>query len=144
MAEKAAVSARVARALASFGSLHLAVPECERGLGAVIGAADSPNRIAGVRIEPFSVYPDDRGYFLEVQRMGQGLASEFPAATTQISAALSFPGTIKAFHFHLHQTDCWTPARECSRWRWWTCGWTPRPSACATPCMWEPCGRGAC
>ena len=29
----------------------------------------------------------------------------------QISAALSFPGTIKAFHFHLHQTDCWTPAK---------------------------------
>ena len=87
------------------------MPECERGLGAVIGAADSPNLIAGVRIEPFPVYPDDRGYFLEVQRMGQGLAAEFPAATTQISAALSFPGTIKAFHFHLHQTDCWTPAR---------------------------------
>ena len=111
MAEKAAVSARVGHALASSGSLHLAVPECERGLGAVIGAADSPNRIAGVRIEPFPVHPDDRGYFLEVQRMGQGLAAEFPAATTQISAALSFPGTIKAFHFHLHQTDCWTPAR---------------------------------
>ena len=111
MAEKAAVSARVGHALASSGSLHLAVPECEHGLGAVIGAADSPNRIAGVRIEPFPVHPDDRGYFLEVQRMGQGLAAEFPAATTQISAALSFPGTIKAFHFHLHQTDCWTPAR---------------------------------
>ena len=111
MAEKAAVSARVAHALASFGNLHLGVPECELGLGAVIGAADSPNRIAGVRIEPFPVYPDDRGYFLEVQRMGQGLAAEFPAATTQISAALSFPGTIKAFHFHLHQTDCWTPAK---------------------------------
>ena len=111
MAEKAALSARVAHALASFGNLHLAVPECERGLGAVIGAADSPNRIAGVRIEPFPVYPDDRGYFLEVQRMGQGLAAEFPADTTQISAALSYPGTIKAFHFHMHQTDCWTPAR---------------------------------
>jgi dTDP-4-dehydrorhamnose 3,5-epimerase len=22
---------------------------------------------------------------------------------------LSYPGTIKAFHFHLHQTDCWQP-----------------------------------
>jgi dTDP-4-dehydrorhamnose 3,5-epimerase len=109
MADKATVSA--ARPLASAGSLHLAVPECEKGLGAVIGAADSPHRIAGVRIEPFPMYPDDRGYFLEVQRMGQGLAAEFPSATTQVSAALSFPGTIKAFHYHLHQTDCWTPAR---------------------------------
>ena len=26
-----------------------------------------------------------------------------------VSAALNYPGTIKAFHFHLHQTDCWTP-----------------------------------
>jgi dTDP-4-dehydrorhamnose 3,5-epimerase len=110
MTDKATVST-AARPLASAGALHLAVPQCEKGLGAVIGAADSPQRIAGVRIEPFPVFPDDRGYFLEVQRMGQGLAAEFPAATTQISAALSFPGTIKAFHYHLHQTDCWTPAR---------------------------------
>jgi dTDP-4-dehydrorhamnose 3,5-epimerase len=43
--------------------------------------------------------------------MGQGLAANFPPATTQVSAASNFPGTIKAFHFHLHQTDCWTPAR---------------------------------
>jgi dTDP-4-dehydrorhamnose 3,5-epimerase len=26
-----------------------------------------------------------------------------------VSAALSYPGTIKAFHFHLKQTDCWAP-----------------------------------
>ena len=41
--------------------------------------------------------------------MGRGLAAAFPAETTQISAALNYPGTIKAFHYHLHQTDCWTP-----------------------------------
>ena len=35
----------------------------------------------------------------------------FRPETTQISAALNYPGTIKAFHFHLHQTDCWTPAK---------------------------------
>ena len=42
--------------------------------------------------------------------MGRGLASEFPAGPTQVSAALNYPGAIKAFHYHLRQTDCWTPA----------------------------------
>lgn len=101
----------MARRLASTEELELAIPECEKGLGAVILAADSPKLIAGVRVEPFAIYPDDRGYFLEVNRMGLGLAAAFPPATTQTSAALNYPGTIKAFHFHKHQTDCWTPAK---------------------------------
>jgi len=62
-----------------------------------------------VRIAPVILWPDDRGYFLEVQRFGRGLAADFPAATTQVSAAVNYPGTIKAFHYHLRQTDCWTP-----------------------------------
>src|SRR5574340_1288047 len=93
------------------GLLELALPECERGIGNVISSPDSPDLIEGVRIEPFSLWPDDRGYFLEVQRMGQGLAAAFPAASTQASAALNYPGIIKAFHYHLQQNDCWTPAR---------------------------------
>jgi dTDP-4-dehydrorhamnose 3,5-epimerase len=97
--------------LAAAGPLELALPSCERGLGNLITATDSPNLIAGVRVQPFPIFPDDRGFFLEVQRFGRGLTSGFPAESTQISAALNFPGTIKAFHFHLHQTDCWTPAR---------------------------------
>ena len=55
------------------------------------------------------LWPDDRGYFMEVLRIGQGLAADFDPATTQVSSALSYPGPIKAFHFHLHQTDCWQP-----------------------------------
>ena len=62
-------------------------------------------------MQPFPIWPDDRGYFLEVQRIGQGLAAGFPPETTQISAALNYPGTIKAFHYHLHQTDCWYPRK---------------------------------
>jgi dTDP-4-dehydrorhamnose 3,5-epimerase len=46
-----------------------------------------------------------------VQRLGRGLAAEFPAATTQISAAVNYLGTVKAFHYHLHQTDCWVPMK---------------------------------
>jgi len=57
------------------------------------------------------LWPDDRGYFLEVHRTGQGLARDFPAAPTQVSTALSYPGTIKAFHVHRHQTDLWVPAQ---------------------------------
>jgi dTDP-4-dehydrorhamnose 3,5-epimerase len=97
------------RPIASFGDLELAYPERrETSLGAIILSPDSPERIDGVRIQPFPIYPDDRGYFAEVQRIGRGLVSDFPAETTQISAALNYPGTIKAFHFHLRQTDCWT------------------------------------
>ena len=91
--------------------LHLEVPRCEKGIGAVILAPDSPHRIAGVEITPFRLWPDDRGYFLEVVRLGQGLVSGFDPEQTQVSAALSYPGTIKAFHYHLWQTDFWVPAK---------------------------------
>jgi dTDP-4-dehydrorhamnose 3,5-epimerase len=100
-----------ARPLNSLPDLELAVPECPKGIGSVIGSANSKDLIAGVGVQPFSLYPDDRGYFLEVNRSGVGPAAHFPAATTQVSAALNYPGSVKAFHFHLHQTDFWTPAK---------------------------------
>ena len=91
--------------------LELSTPACEKGIGRVILAPDSKDLIADVRIQPQSIWPDDRGYFLEVIRIGQGLAAQFPKDTTQVSAALSYPGTIKAFHFHRRQTDCWAPVQ---------------------------------
>jgi dTDP-4-dehydrorhamnose 3,5-epimerase len=97
--------------LASAGDLVLAVPECPKGIGAVITRPDSPDLIEGVRIQPLALYPDDRGYFLELHRLGQGLAANFPKETSQVSAALNYPGSIKAFHFHLHQTDCFSAVR---------------------------------
>ena len=97
--------------IAAAGDLELVFPQCEKGLGKIIGSLDSPDLIAGVRLAALSVFPDDRGYFMEIQRFGRGLASEFPAATSQVSAALNYPGAIKAFHYHLHQTDCWTPVK---------------------------------
>ena len=99
------------RPIAKSDLLELAIPECEKGLGQVIGAIDSAGLIAGVRLDRLLVHPDDRGYFLELQRLGQGLAAEFPVASSQVSAALSYPGAIKAFHYHLHQTDCWNPIK---------------------------------
>jgi len=97
------------RRIAVHGDLELAYPNNpEKSLGSIILSPDSPELIAGVRVQPFPIFPDDRGYFLEVQRAGRGLVADFPAESTQISAALNYPGTIKAFHYHLHQTDCWT------------------------------------
>jgi len=91
--------------------VEITTPNCEKGIGKVILAPDSKDLIAGVRVNPYPLWPDDRGYFLEVARIGQGLPSEFPKDTTQVSAALSYPGTIKAFHFHRYQTDCWVPVQ---------------------------------
>jgi dTDP-4-dehydrorhamnose 3,5-epimerase len=98
-----------ARRIASAADLELAYPNNEqKNLGSIILSPESRDLIAGVRVQPFSVFPDDRGYFLEIQRIGRGVVDAFPPETTQISAALNYPGTIKAFHFHLQQTDCWT------------------------------------
>jgi dTDP-4-dehydrorhamnose 3,5-epimerase len=87
----------------------LSFPRCEKGIGDVITAPDSPRLIAGIVAEVCPLWPDDRGYFAEVARIGQGLIREYPSLSTQVSAAASYPGTIKAFHYHLHQTDCWVP-----------------------------------
>jgi dTDP-4-dehydrorhamnose 3,5-epimerase len=95
---------------ASAEAVEISTPHCERGIGKVIQNPASPDLIDGIRINPVAVWPDDRGYFLEVIRMQQGLAAHFPPETTQVSAALSYPGTIKAFHFHKFQTDLWVPA----------------------------------
>ena len=84
------------------------IPRCEKGIGAVITTPKSERLLAGVRVEPLALWPDDRGHFLEVLRVGHGLAGDFPPATSQVSATLTRPGVIKAFHHHLHQHDCWT------------------------------------
>ena len=97
--------------LTAAGALELALPDNSKGIGAVILNPNAEDLIAGVRVDPLRLYPDDRGYFMEVQRMGRGLAAAFPAATTQVSVAVNYPGTVKAFHYHLHQTDCWNPVK---------------------------------
>lgn len=90
--------------------IQISIPACEPGIGKIIRQAGSADLIHGVKLNAFDLWPDDRGYFLEVIRLKQGLAAHFPPETTQVSAALSYPGTIKAFHFHKHQTDFWVPA----------------------------------
>jgi dTDP-4-dehydrorhamnose 3,5-epimerase len=90
--------------------VEIEVPVSDPGIGKVILSPTSPDLIEGVRINPFPLWPDDRGYFLEIARLGQGLVADFPTTTTQISAALNYPGIIKAFHYHKFQTDYWVPS----------------------------------
>lgn len=94
---------------AEKGRLRLALPECAHGIGDVIRTPDSKDLIEGVRIAPLALWPDDRGYFMELHRLTTGLVADFPP-DSQASVALSYPGTIKAFHYHFEQHDCWNPA----------------------------------
>jgi len=92
--------------------LHLALlKRSARDIGDVILAPDSANLITGVAVELGAIYPDDRGYFTELFRVGtspltQGLR-ECP--TLQVSLAAAYPGSIKALHYHFQQTDFWAP-----------------------------------
>ena len=99
------------RPVAQSEAMQLAVLRQGRGgLGSLIDSPESRGIIAGVQIAPFIIRPDDRGYFLEVFRFDQGITQDFGSLQTlQVSASLSHPGTIKAIHYHLRQTDLWTP-----------------------------------
>jgi dTDP-4-dehydrorhamnose 3,5-epimerase len=82
-----------------------------KNIGTIIQRADSPDLIAGVEVEMGLIHPDDRGFFAELFRLGatpltEGLVHE---TTLQISAAVSYPGIIKAVHYHFEQTDFWAP-----------------------------------
>lgn len=90
--------------------IRLAVPVSVPGIGTVITSPTAAGLIDGVILEPQAVWPDDRGYFLEVGRIGHGLIGRFPVESIQISATFTYPGAIKAFHYHVHQTDCWVPS----------------------------------
>ncbi|MCS7313918.1 MAG: dTDP-4-dehydrorhamnose 3,5-epimerase family protein [Bryobacterales bacterium] len=96
--------------IAADGGLELCRPSCQRGIGRVICRTDEAALIEGVRVAPLALWPDDRGYFLEVGRAGQALLAAFAPSRIQVSASLSYPGAIKAFHYHLRQTDLWTVA----------------------------------
>ena len=104
-------TATTERQIASSGGLTLALPGCPRGIGSVIGEPGAAELIEGVVLQPVRLWPDDRGYFCEVQRLGRGAAAGFPADSTQISAAVNYPGVVKAFHYHLHQNDLWSPVK---------------------------------
>jgi dTDP-4-dehydrorhamnose 3,5-epimerase len=59
--------------------------------------------IDGVSIKPLVRHTDERGYFLEVLRNDDELLERFG----QSSYTLTYPGVIKAFHWHEKQYDLW-------------------------------------
>ena len=100
------------RRLGERHGLSLAVrPRPERDTGMLIREPGSKDLIAGVEIERLQLWPDDRGYFLEIMRQGRGLSAQLGPGALQVSSAVSYPGTIKALHYHFEQTDLWAPVR---------------------------------
>jgi dTDP-4-dehydrorhamnose 3,5-epimerase len=87
----------------------LKIPTCSLGIGSVIRTIPSTELIAGVSVQPHKLWTDDRGYFLELLRTGQGVFSGLSRDSLQVSCAMSYAGTIKAFHYHVRQTDVWSP-----------------------------------
>ena len=91
------------------------VPHAAPGIGDVITDPGSPRLISGVEVEPFVQWPDDRGTFGEMFRFGhKGIARDFAASYTdqiQVSITTSYPGVIKAIHYHFQQTDLWVPVK---------------------------------
>src|SRR4029434_959738 len=72
-----------------------------RTQGKIIARPDSPDLIDGVQIAPLTVYPDDRGFFTELARLGKGLAAKMvPDGARQIHGSLTppYPRTINTHH----------------------------------------------
>ena len=99
--------------LGTHNGIEMAIARrASKTLGKLISNVNSPDLIEGVRIAPLQVYPDDRGFFTELARLGKGLAAEMlpdDVRKIQISLTLTYPGTIKAIHYHAEQTDLWAP-----------------------------------
>ena len=68
------------------------------------GAAKMEQKlIAGVRIKPLKVIPDERGRLMEVLRADDPLFERFG----QVYVTTAKPGVVKAWHYHKLQADHW-------------------------------------
>jgi dTDP-4-dehydrorhamnose 3,5-epimerase len=102
------------RLIGERSGLRLVMPHHEEaGIGDMINSPQSSRLIDGVEIEPAVQWPDDRGCFAEIFRFGApGIARDFlpdNAHQIQVSFTVSYPGVIKAIHYHFEQTDLWSP-----------------------------------
>ena len=59
--------------------------------------------IKDVQVKKLVKHVDDRGFFMEVLRDDDELLRKFG----QFSMSLTYPGVIKAFHYHKLQDDLW-------------------------------------
>lgn len=59
--------------------------------------------IAGVRVKPLRVIPDERGQLMETLRADDALFERFG----QVYVTTAKPGVVKAWHYHKLQADYW-------------------------------------
>jgi dTDP-4-dehydrorhamnose 3,5-epimerase len=59
-------------------------------------------RIEGVKTKPLRVIPDERGWLMEVLRADE---SELFTKFGQVYISATYPGVVKAWHFHHKQVD---------------------------------------
>lgn len=69
--------------------------------------AVKPGEIDGVVVEELKTMPDDRGFFREIFRTKESVLEN----VAQVSTTMSYPGVIKAFHYHDKQDDLWYCAK---------------------------------
>ena len=65
-------------------------------------AAARPPRIEGVKVKPLRVIPDERGWLMEVLRADE---AELFVKFGQAYISATYPGVVKAWHYHRVQTD---------------------------------------
>ncbi len=68
-------------------------------------------QIHDVVIKPLITHADDRGYFREILRDDDNLLRRFG----QTSITKTYPGVVKAFHWHHRQDDLWYVAAGMAR-----------------------------
>ena len=59
-------------------------------------------RIEGVKVKPLRVVPDDRGWLMEILRADD---AELFTRFGQVYVSATYPGVVKAWHFHRLQID---------------------------------------
>lgn len=65
-------------------------------------AAARHPRIEGVKVKALRTIPDERGWLMEVLRSDD---SEFFTKFGQVYVSATYPGVVKAWHFHRRQVD---------------------------------------
>ncbi|RME72087.1 MAG: dTDP-4-dehydrorhamnose 3,5-epimerase [Planctomycetota bacterium] len=61
----------------------------------------SKQRIEGVEVKPLKVIADERGRLMEILRRDDPIFAGFG----QVYLTTAYPGVVKAWHYHEHQTD---------------------------------------
>ena len=68
----------------------------------ITSAAVTRELIAGVKVKPLRLIPDERGWLMEIIRADQ---SDVFTKFGQAYVSATHPGVVKAWHYHRRQTD---------------------------------------